>query len=495
LTIIEMLQKSAEKYPAKTAIIYKESRVSYSELYDKTAALAAFLVDTGIKKGDRIGLLVEKTPEAIIGFLGAAAAGGVVFPMDYNQLPRDHQFTVDLAHPSALIVASSLQPLLTGLRTPCPDQKIVVIGKQAKIRYPAWDEIVSRSTPRMPGVEIAADDVVYLNFTSGTTGTPKGAITTHNNIYWNTRASVEALGLVHEDVHLCMFPVFGHPHELFARPLLLGGTIVLVDGISPKAIAKAILDNGVTAMMAVASIYASMVKLDELHTPNLGRLRLAESGGMHVVPTLAQRFKERFGIPITPVWGSTETTGIIMARPWNGVLKTGSVGKPCPYYEVALVGDDGEIAGANDIGELIVNGPAVCSGYHGNPEETALHMKDGWMHTGDLFWKDDDGYFFFAGRRTGMMKVAGLKVFPSEIEDVISGHPDVVEVAVVRTVDSTHGEVPKAVVVLKENSRVDADEIVRYCTKRLARYKVPRIIEFTKELPKTPGGKILYKKL
>jgi long-chain acyl-CoA synthetase len=494
VTITEMLSQNAEKYPAKPAIIHKDSKISYSELYEKSKALAVFLADIGLKKGERVGLLVEKTPEAIIAFLGVAAAGGVVFPLDNHQLPVDLQFTIDLTHPSALVVASGFQSLLSGLRLPCPDQRIIIVGEKTKIEYRAWDDIVSRPVARLPQVTVADDDIVYLNFTSGTTGTPKGAVTTNDNIYWNTLSSVEALSLTHDDVHLCMFPVFGHPHELLARPLLLGGTMVLVEGVSPKAIVKAILENDVTAMMAVASIYASMVKLDESHVPGLGSLQLAESGGMHVFPSLGKRFMERFKIPIVPVWGSTETTGIALATV-DRTYRPASVGKPCPYYEIKIIGEQGEVLGPDMVGEMIVRGPAVCSSYYRNPEETALNMKEGWMHTGDLFRKDEEGYFYSVARKSGMMKVAGLKVFPSEIEDAISNHPDVAEVAVVKMHDESHGEAPKAVVVLKDGSKVDANDIIKYCEKKLARYKVPRKIEFIKELPKSPGGKVLYKNL
>jgi len=490
-----MLQQSAEKYPAKSAIIFKDSKISYAELYERSRALAVFLAENGLKKGERVGLLLEKTPEAIIAFLGVAAAGGVVFPVDYSQIPVDLQFVLDLTHPSALIVASKFQPLLSSLRVPCPDQRIIVVGERAKTQYRAWQDAVSRQSPGMPEVRIEDDDIVYLNFTSGSTGTPKGAVTTHDNIYWNTLSAVESMRLTHDDVHLCMFPVFGHPHELFARPLLLGGTMVLVEGVSPKAIVKAIHDNNVTFMMAVASIYASMTKLDESHVPDLGTLRLAESGGMHVVPTLALRFNQRFKIPIVPVWGSTETTGIALAKPADGPYKPGAIGRPCPYYQVELIDEHGKKVGAGEVGEMIVRGPGVCSGYYRDPEETTSHMKEGWVYTDDLFKRDEDGYFYFLGRKTGMMKVAGLKVFPSEIEDTISGHPDVVEAAVVKVNEASHGEAPKALVVLKEGSTAGTIDIMKYCEKRLARYKVPRIIEFRKELPKTPGGKVLYKAL
>ena len=495
MTIVEMLGRNAKFFPEKTVLIYKESRISYKMLYERSNALANFLIGIGFTKGERVGLLLQKTPEAIISFLGIAAAGGVVLPIDYNQTLADIQFVLNLTHPSVLIVSDNFQPLLSRLRLPCSSKKIIVIGKKPWNQYQSWEEIFSKETLGLPDVNVQEDDIVYLNFTSGTTGVPKGAISTHANIYWNTLSSVESLGLTHDDVHLCMFPVFGHPHELFARPLYLGGTIVLIDNISPKSIVRAISDHNVTCMMAAASIYETLIRFHEFHSLDFSSLRLPESGGMHVNPTLVQKFKERFQIPIVPVWGSTETTGIALATPIQGKYKPGSMGKSCPYYEVKIVGENGKELALDEIGEMIIKGPAICSGYFGNPEETEKYMKDGWFFTGDMVKKDSEDYFYFASRKTGMMKVAGLKVYPAEIEDVLSAHPKISEVAVIKDQDHLHGEVPKAVIVLKDGVEINKGDIRKYCEKRMSRYKVPRIIEFMTELPKTPGGKILYREL
>jgi len=495
MTIVEMLEKNLRLFPKKTAIIYRESRISYKEFYEKSNTLANFLVSNGLTKGEKVGLLLKKTPEAILSFLGVAKAGGIVFPIDYNLTPADLQFVLDLTHPAFFIIDAIFQPLISRLRLSCSDVKIIVIGQKSRDQYHSWDDIMAQQKLSAPNVQAQEDDIVYFNFTSGTTGVPKAAMSTHANIYWNTLASVESLELTQDDVHLCMFPVFGHPHELFVRPLYLGGTIVLVDSISPKSIARAISDHKVTCMMAVASIYETLVRFRESTSLNFNSLRIPESGGMHTPPTSVQKFKECFKVPIFPVWGSTETTGIALATPINGRYKAGSMGKPCPYYEVRIVGEDGKELGSDEIGEMVIKGPAVCSGYFGNPEETEKHMKGGWFFTGDLVRKDSEGYFYFAARKTGMMKVAGQKVFPIEIEDVLSAHPGIAEMAVVKAQDALHGEVPKAVIVLKEEVRIDKKDIRAYCEQRMSKYKVPRIIEFRNELPKSPGGKIVWRKL
>jgi len=495
MTIVEMLEKNAKLSPAKIAIIYKELKISWKEFYEQSNALANFLIDMGIKKGERVGLLLEKTPEAVVSFLGVATAGGVVFPIDYNYTFDNIQSILDIARPSVLIVSANYQPLLSKMRLPCLEKKIIIIGKKMRKQYHTWEEVYAQKAFNSPNVCLQENDIVYLNYTSGTTGIPKGAITTHSNIYWNTLSAAESLKLTHDDVHLCMFPVFSHPHELFARTLFLGGTIVLINRISPKTIAKAISDYNVTCMMTIASNYKTLVRLYESEPFSITSLRLPESGGMHVSPTLVKQFKERFKIPLIPVWGSTETSGIALVTPVNGEYKPGSMGKICPWYEAKIVDKKGNEMPPNKIGEMTIKGPAVCSGYFGNPEETAKQMKDGWFFTGDIVKKDSEGYFYFVGRKTGMMKVAGLKVFPIEIEDVLITHSKIDEVAVVKTRDGLHGEVPKAVIVPKENLEITKKEIRTYCEERISKYKVPRIIEFRSKLPKTPGGKILYRKL
>lgn len=495
MTLIEMLTRAADLFPGKTALIYKESRLSYLDLSHQVHALANSLLDMGLRKGERVGLLLQKTPEAIISFLGSAAAGGVVFPVDYNQTLSEIQFILNLTSASVLIVAAEFQALLSKLRLPCSENKIIVVGQKSKKQYHVWDELMTQQSVSTPDVDIQPDDMVYLNFTSGTTGVPKGAMAAHANIYWNTVSSVEALGLTHEDVHICMFPVNGHPHELFARPLFLGGTIVLLDTISPKSTVSAISDHKVTCMMATASIYEALVRFRQSQSFDLRSLRIPESGGMHVNPGLAQRFTDYFKIPILPVWGSTETTGIALATPFEVKYKPGSMGKPCPYYEVKILGDDGNELPANHVGEMVVKGPGVCLEYFGNPEETEKYMKGGWFYTGDLAKRDEEGYFYFIGRKTGMIKVAGLKVFPTEIEDILSAHPKIAEAAVVKAVDRSHGEVPKAVIVLKDGVTISKHDVRKYCEERMSRHKVPRIIEFMVELPKSPGGKILYRNL
>jgi len=495
MTIVEMLERNAAILPEKTAIICGNSKISYREFHEKSRTLANFLISKGLKKGDRVGIVLQKTPEVIISFLGVACAGGIVFPVDYNQTNDNIEFLLKQTRPAMMIVDGQFQNLISQFEGHCLEDKIILVGQTTKNQHLSWENIIAKPSLNPPDVSIRDEDIVYLNFTSGTTGFPKGAITTHANIYWNTLSAIESLGLTEEDIHVCMFPVFSHPHELFARSLYLGGTAVLIEGIYPKTVAAAISDHGVTCMMAVASIYDTLARLPLSAPFDLSSLRIPESGGMFTHPTLEEKFWERFGVSIIPVWGSTETSGIALVSPVSGERRSGSMGKPSPYYDVKVVGEEGMELPPDEVGEMVIKGPGVCNGYYNQPAETEMYMKDGWYCTGDMVKKDMDGYYYFASRKTGMMKVAGVKVFPLEIEGVLLAHPLIEEAAVVKIQDRLRGEVPKAVIVVKDGFELGKEEVQKYCEEKMSRIKVPNVIEFRNKLPKTPGGKILYREL
>jgi long-chain acyl-CoA synthetase len=493
LTIGEMLARSVVAWPEKAAILSGEGELSYRDLAAQAQAIACYLARSGVGKGDRVGFLVEKTTEAIIGFIGVALSGAVFVPIDYSQAGSRIQQSVDLVAPSAMIVTAGCVHLLKELDIRCPTSRILIVRARAGGGYTTWETALRegmRAMIRLPDVN--AGDLVYLNMTSGTTGAPKAVATTHANIYWNTVAVTHSLGMTTSDVYACLFPVFGHPHELFARPLYLGGTTVLVADPNPGTVVRAINDYRITCLHAAASLYAVLVHFCEIHSVFLRSLRVAESGGMPVAGDLARRFKMKFGIPIVPVWGSTETSGVAFACSDDDPWTEGAIGRPCPHYEVMVVNEQGERVPEGVVGEMAVKGPAVCSEYYLNPGETAARIHDGWFHTDDLAYKMRDGSYCFAGRKSGMIKVAGVKVTPFEIEEVLRSHVGILEAAVVATPDRTHGEVPKAVIVLRPGAKADAADIKTHCMKRLPAIKIPRIVQFVGALPRTATGKVCY---
>lgn len=494
MTLVEMLDRNDREIPGKKAIIFHNIEITYRELYETVNRLANAVSEVGLKKGDRVGLMLPRIPELIISFLSIAKVHGIAVPINFEHTVEGVRAILDSISARFLIVYS---PFLELVKKSIPvDSKalIIVVGNEDR-ECLSWNEIVKKGNPNNPCLEINDDDIVYLNYTSGSTGNPKGAVTTHSNIYWNTVASVDALKLTSEDIHVCMFAPFAHPHEIFARPLYLGGTMVLIDKIYPKSLAEAISNHKVTCMMGLAPMYETLLELLEHRKYNLSSLRIPESGGMYTRVDLIERFDRKIGVPIIPVWGSTETTGIAIANCPGEQILPGSVGKPCISYEVKIVDENNRELPAGEIGEMIFKGPAVVKGYYGNVTDGQVCFKDSWYHSGDLGKKDDEGNFYFVERKTGMMKVAGLKVYPLEIEQVLMDHPDIKEVAVISAKDRLRGEVPRAVVVAKNGKALAEREVLDFCKERLPHYKLPRIVEMRDYLPKIGSGKINKKVL
>ena len=494
MTLGKLLERNAKALPEKIAIVFHERKLTYRQFNETVNRMAAGLMRLGMNKGDRVGLMLPRIPELVIGFLAVAKAGGIAVPINFELAAEGIQAVLDRTQPRFLIIAEQFSEQVRTFLTPNYRISVISTGKPAN-GWASWGDVMERGTPDDPSVEIQFNDVVYLNYTSGSTGNSKGAVTTHAHIFWNTVASVDALRLNPDDVHLCMFAPFAHPHELFARPLYLGGTLVLLENVYPKSLAKAITENRVTCMMGLAPMYENLLEVLEHKVYDLSSLRIPESGGMFTRMDLIERFQQKLGVPIIPVWGSTETTGIALAnRPGQDVVPC-SAGLPCPSYEAKVVGDDGEELPRGEIGEMVFKGPAVVQSYYGDEADTAACFRDGWYYSGDLGRQDHQGNFYFVERKRGMMKVAGHKVFPLEIEQVLLNHPQIKEAAVISAKDRLRGEVPKAFIVPKNGVELTEKEVLHFCKEHLAHYKLPRMIEIRGSLPKIGSGKINKKAL
>jgi len=494
MTLTGLLERNAKEIPEKTAIVFHSEKISYRDLNISVNKVANALLDLGIKKADRVGFMLPRIPELLTVFFAAAKIGSIAVPVNFELLPEKIRAALNNFTPSVLFVHPQFLDAAKKSISIVEQIPMIVVGEggTGPLR---WDDIIRNGNAEAPGLEIKESDVVYLNYTSGATGNAKGAVTTHANIYWNTLSSVEALGLTGEDVHLCMFAPFAHPHEIFARPLYLGGTMVILDKIYPKSIAEAISTHKVSCMMGLAPMYENLLEALEHKNYDLSSLRVPESGGMYTRIELIDRFRERVGVPIVPVWGSTETTGVAIANRPDEPILPGSIGKSCSFYEVRIVDENGGEVLPGEVGEMIFKGPAVVEGYYEKGKESEMSFKDGWYYSGDLGKKDEQGNFYFVERISGMMKVAGLKVYPLEVELVLMAHPDIKEAVVVSAKDRLRGEIPRAIIVVNDGKSLSEKEILRFCKEYLAHYKHPRIIEIRDSIPKIGSGKINKKEL
>lgn len=488
LVIHDVLAELSKIQPSKPFIHYHDKTYTYSETLMFCSGLASSLSAMGIRKGDRACILLPRVPETVIALLGMSMLGVLPIPVNYTLSKDEVNNFIAAQNPALTLIHARAFGVLDERVLGLKNMRLIAVGDETPGAIP-WGRVATPSATG-PKVAVRNEDIAYLNYTTGSSGSPKGARCTHENIYWNTAASCEAMDITKDDVHLCMFASFAHPHELYARALYTGGTLALLEEINPKTIARTIVDKGVTCMMGLAPMYEMMKS--QASQISLGGLRVAESGGMYTRPDISNGFMEKFGIPVLSVWGSTETSGIALANRPGRYRTDGSMGMACPYYEIKLIDDDGNELGVGEIGEILIKSNAVISGYYDYPTFNSI---DGWYCTGDLGIRDDEGFYYFTERKNGMLKVAGLKVYPLQVELLLIGHPDIKEVAVMGYEDKLRGVVPRAFVVAKEGASLDPDGIRHFLKGKIADYMIPKKVDILAELPKIGSGKVNKKEL
>jgi long-chain acyl-CoA synthetase len=483
-----LLRRCAERWPQHGALLGSELTYTWRELDAEVDRAAALLAAAGVGPGDPVAMMLTKRPEVVVAFFACARIGAIYVPVNFKLHPDQVIDQFRTAGVNAVVVEPQFEPLLRHLLPLLPDpRRLFYVDGPARHGGGEW---AAASAPWSGGHEAQADDVVYFNYTSGSTGRPKGAPTTHRQINENAVATSEGLGFEASDVYLGMFSVFAHPHELFHRSVLFGGAFVVAETLNPRVAAELIARHRVSWTMGVPSFYEMLLDFRDAHGGDYSSLRVLEAGGAFVTTETLERMEAAFKTRFLPVWGSTETTGVGLGMLAEGPRRPGSTGKPIPGYEICVVGEDGQPAPVGETGELWIRGDAVVRGYVNQPIETAAQFSEGWYQTRDLVRVDEDGFVFFAGRRSEMLKIGGIRVFPQEIEQVLAQHPEVRGVVVVRAEERLRGEVARAIVAVTPGSTLNVRSVQAYCRDRMANYKVPRIVEFWSEIPTLPNGKI-----
>lgn len=468
------LRRHALQKPDHIALIDRGLRFTYAALDDRVSRLAGGLRAAGLRPGGTLLAFPERTWALPVLFLATVRAGGVFAPLPAHVEP-DKLAPVLARGVDLAFVPDGHDALAERLHRALGDPARVLRSRSLE----ALD-----GDPLPPSTDPHA--VCYVNFTSGSTGLPKGAPTTHANVQWNTRGCLERYPFTADEVYLCLFAPFAHPHEHWARTVAVGATAVMVDTLRPRTVLRAVVEHGVTWLFAIPSVFELLLR----HIgdgPFESALRMCESGGAVVVPDLVRRAEAALGCPFMPIWGCTESTGVVLhVPPWEPDRRVEMLGKPVNHYAVR-VDDPDPVTG---VGELCVRGPAVVEGYADRPEATAEKFVDGWYRTGDLVQQEDDGYLRFLGRQEEMIKVGGVKVYLLEVERFIGRLPGVAEVAVVPATDPLRGEVPRAVIVRVPGAPLTREQVIGACRDQLPPPMVPRRVEFWDELPRGPSGKL-----
>ena len=481
----------------RTAYIDDRGRLSYGDLEDRARRLAGVLVDAGVRREERVLLLMHDTSDWPVCFLGCLYAG--VVPVAVNTLLTADDYAYMLAHSraQAALVSGALLPKLSEAMARGPHEvgTLLVSLPMGKLHAGARDleAALGGATPLAAPAPTGADEPGFWLYSSGSTGKPKGTVHTQANLWWTAELyGKPVLGLTREDVCFSaakLYFAYGLGNAL-TFPLSVGATVVLMaERPTPDATFKRWVDHRPTVFFGAPTGFAGMLASPRLPARSAVALRMCSSAGEALPAEIAQRFKAHFGCDIIDGIGSTEMLHIFLSnRP--GDIRYGSTGKPVPGYEVELRGDDGQPVPDGEVGDLYIRGPSAALMYWNNRGKTRETFQGAWTQSGDKYVRDAEGYYTYAGRSDDMLKVSGMYVSPFEVEATLMQHNAVLEAAVIGKKDADGLTRTKAFVVLKDGQAATPDELKAFVKEKLAPFKYPRFIEFLPELPKTATGKI-----
>jgi long-chain acyl-CoA synthetase len=482
---------SARKRAEKTALFWGQQEFSYAQLWAQSVEVAHQLErQLAVKPGDRVGLWLKNCPEFIPALFGILHAGAVAVPINNFLKTEEVNFILSDAGIDVLITDAELGAHHRALEAARPHLKLLKVETFPPARVKG--HVLPESKAHHPGSGVRGKaDLALIIYTSGTTGRPKGAMLSHGNLLHNVESCRIVLQTVDVDRFAVLLPLF-HSYMLtvgLLLPLLVGGSIVLVKSLHPvRNVMQEILERQATVLPAIPQFYRSMVNAQ---IPVPLPLRVCVSGAAPLPVQILREFEAKFHIPLIEGYGLSEASPVVTKNPLDRTRKPGSIGLPIANVEVSIQDDAGRELPANQVGELCVRGGNVMQGYWNQPEETAKALRNGWLLTGDIGYRDLDGYFFITDRKKDMLLVNGINVYPREIEEVLYQFPGVKEAAVIGRPDSRRGEQPIAFLAADDGVVIDEKAIQHFLRKRLADYKIPRKVLLLPALPRNATGKIL----
>ena len=525
--LLAILKETFDKYRYKMAFTCLGKEMSFDEIDRYSNQFAAYLHSRGLEPGDKIAIMMPNILQYPIVLFGAMRAGLTIVNTNPLYTPREmrHQFT-DSGVKAIVIVenfAANLQQILheTLIKTVIVTSMGELVGgikgsiinfvvRHLKKMVPKFSipntvtvkhAITEGAKFSIKPFDSKPNDVVALQYTGGTTGVSKGAMLTNRNLVANMlQMKTNSMTLMKDDgseVAFCPLPLY----HIFAFTVncmgmfSLGALNVLIP--NPRdlpSVIKELKKYRPTAFIGINTLYNALLNHPDFAALDHSRLKFGIGGGMAMQRAVTEKWQAVTGKTIAEGWGMTETSPCASSNPLDGSGKIGSIGMPLPSTEMRIVSDNGDILPIDAVGEIQVKGPQVMLGYYNRPEATAEVLKDGWLSTGDIGFMDADGYFKIVDRKKDMILVSGFNVYPNEIEDVLAMHPKILEAAAVGVKDEKSGEIVKVVVVKKDQSLTEK-EVIEHCRTNLTAYKIPKIVEFRKELPKTNVGKILRREL
>jgi len=502
MNLRELVVSQAEKYKDKVFLYWKDITVSYTQLNELTNKVANFLYDLGIRKGDKVSVYLPNMPEYVYLYLGIPKLGAVTGPVNSLFKPREVKFVVGHSEAKAIVTIPKFMDLVNQIKEDLPDLKhIIVIGESVEgtLNYGELMEKASSDAP--PEVTIdEREDYAAILYTSGTTGFPKGVLQTHFNIRRNSEMIRDFINAKEYFRFMLILPLFHCNAQIVTimAPLIIGASSILTPGFSAQTHWETVAKYKATTFSCVPTVLSILLRMPHENL-NLSSLEYIICGAAPLPVEVFKAFENTFDCKVIEGYGLTEGTCASSVNPLptetEDRRKVGSIGIPLPGNEMKIVDENGNNVPPNTKGEIIIKGDNIMKEYFKNPEANAETLKNGWLYTGDIGHMDEDGFFFITDRKKDMIIRGGENIYPREIEEVLYSHPAVSLATVIGVRDKIYGELPKAFAVLKEGESLTEEELIEYCKKNLADFKVPKYVEFRDDLPRTPTGKIMKQPL
>ena len=520
------LEKTAREFPQVTATEFVGARLTYGQLAEQVARFAASLSQLGVKAGDKVAIMLPNCPQTVIAYYACLSIGGVAVMTNPMYVEREmiHQFNDSGA--KVLVSLDHLFPridkvwketqvehlIITSIRDYLPFPLNLLYPLKAKkqnlnMKVPyggsihPFKRLVEDSPGNPPRPEIDMEEVAVLQYTGGTTGVAKGVMLTHSNLVVNVAQVTSWLQSLQRggERYICVLPFF-HVFGMTTAmnwPIYIGATMILLPRFEVKDFLKTIVKARPSIALLVPTIFTAMVNYPEISKYDLSSINYVVSGSAPLPIEIMNRFEEITGSVILEGYGLTESSPVTHVNPIESKRKAGSIGIALPSTDCRIVdletGTEEQQVGQT--GELVLEGPQVMRGYWNMPEETAETLRDGWLYTGDIAHMDEDGYVFIVDRKKDMIIAGGFNIYPRDIDEVLYEHPKIADAVSIGVPDEYRGETVKVFVVVKPGETLTEEEVIAHCKEKLAAYKVPRLVEFRDELPKTMVGKVLRKEL
>ncbi|MGH3758740.1 acyl-CoA synthetase [Actinophytocola sp.] len=498
--VARVLERNAWRHGDRLAVSTQDESLTHADLAALVRRLVSGLREVGLERGDVVALLLDNGVDFLASTFAVNGVGAVFLPLNLRLAYDEWRYIVAHSGARFLIAEERFADDSRRLSGDCPDLEQVIVTGTVADGPPSLRDVVDRGTGTdVSFVDTSADDVSRLMYTSGTTSRPKGVPLTYGNVLWKTFDHVVEFGMTSGDRTLVSGPMYhvGAYDLPGVSALYVGGSVVILPRFDAVAVLEAIQKHSVTNLWLAPAMVNAILALPEPQAYDTATVRFVTNGGEKMPTPLIKRFFEIFpNAWLADSYGLTETvSGDTFLDPEHVFSKLGSVGRPLLHVDLRVVDDDGDDVPRGTSGEVLLRGPKVFSGYWKDPEATARAFTDDWFHTGDVAHLDEDGYLFIDDRKNDLIISGGENIASPEVERVLYQHPAVHEAAVVGVPDEKWGEVPKAVVVLRPGATATAAELVEFCREHLARFKVPKHVEFVGSLPRTATGKVLKREL